>query len=273
MAKMEKLAAEELPLEGAGPKLRRAREQRGLELAEVAAETKIPVRHLEVIERGAFNELPARTYAIGFSRTYARMLELDDAAVVAEVRAELGEANATMADRIPGFEPGDPAKTPSAALAWSAVIAAIVLLSGAVMFYNTYYGAGADPAPLVAEPEVRPAAVARDTNSESVSAVPAPSGDGKVEFTALEDGIWVRFYDATGERLYEKQMMNGERFEVPVDAQEPRINTGRPDALAITIDGKSVPKLADEARTIGDMPVSATALLARTETAPASALN
>ncbi len=273
MAKMEKLAAEELPLDGAGPKLRRAREARGLELAQVAAETKIPIRHLEVIERGAFSELPGRTYAIGFSRTYARMLDLDDAVIVADVRAELGEANAAHSDRIPGFEPGDPAKTPSAGLAWSAAIAAVVLLSGAAVFYNTYYGAGADPAPLVAEPEVKPAVAERGASNEATTAAPTSAETGPVEFTALEDGIWVRLYDASGERLYEKQMMSGERFEVPADAQEPRINTGRPDAFAITIGGKPVPKLAEEARTIGDMPVSASALLARTETEPASALN
>ena len=279
MAKMEKLAAEELPLEGVGPKLRRAREARGLELAEVAAETKIPIRHLEVIERGAFGELPARTYAIGFTRTYARMLGLDDNEMTNLVREELGDVHALRPERVPGFEPGDPAKTPSAALAWATAIAAIVLLGGAVMFYNTYYGAGADPAPLVVETnppatntqEIMPvvAETALAAQATATDAIP----DGNVEFTALEDGIWVRIYDATGTRLFEKQMMSGERFEVPADAQEPRINTGRPDAFSITIGGKPVPKLANEARTIGDMQVSASALLARSELAPPPALN
>ncbi|TNE33423.1 MAG: helix-turn-helix domain-containing protein [Alphaproteobacteria bacterium] len=277
MANMEKLAAEELPLEGAGPKLRRAREACGLDLSQVAAETKIPIRHLEVIERGAFGELPARTYAIGFTRTYARMLGLDDVEIAGEVRAELGDLAAAQPERATGFEPGDPAKTPSATLAWTAAVAAVILMGGAAMFYTTYYGAGADPAPLIVEatpqpggaqataPEVRDSGMGQETATAS-----AP---GKVALTALEDGIWVRIYDATGARLIERQMMIGEQFEIPTDAQEPRINTGRPDALAITIDGKPVPKLADEPRTVGDMQVSARALLARTETAPPSALN
>ncbi len=279
MAKMEKLAAEELPLEGAGPKLRRAREARGLDLAQVAAETKIPIRHLEVIERGAFSELPARTYAIGFTRTYARMLGLDDAEVMAEVRSELGDMGTQRPERIPGFEPGDPAKTPSATLAWTAAIAAIILLGGAAVFYKTFYGAGADPAPLVAEvppppssPETVPAQ--GTTPALAGSAANAASlGDGRVELTALEDGIWVRIYDANGARLLEKLMMSGERFAIPADAQEPRINTGRPDALAFTVDGKPVPKLADAPRTVGDMQVSASALLARSETIAQPSLN
>ena len=50
---------------------------------------------------------------------------------------------------------------------------------------------------------------------------------------------------------------------VPATAADPRINTGRPDALAITIGGQSVAKLSDRPTTISGVPVSAAALLAR----------
>jgi hypothetical protein len=75
----------------------------------------------------------------------------------------------------------------------------------------------------------------------------------------------VRFYEADGERLFEAQMVSGETFELPANASEPRINTGRPDAFAITIGGREVPKLAEEPVTMGDTPISAAALLARPE--------
>ena len=84
-------------------------------------------------------------------------------------------------------------------------------------------------------------------------------------FTALEDGVWVRVYEEDGERLFEAQMASGDTFELPVTASEPRINTGRPDAFAITIDGREVPKLSDEPVTMGNTPISAAALLARAE--------
>ena len=93
----------------------------------------------------------------------------------------------------------------------------------------------------------------------------AMSQDGQVIFTALEDGVWVRFYEDGGERLFEAQMASGDRFELPNDAVEPRINTGRPDAFAITIGGQEVPKLSDEPITMGDTPISAAALLARAD--------
>ena len=65
-------------LGGIGAQLRAAREARGLTLEQVAAETRIPQRHLQTIEAGDFAALPARTYAIGFSRTYARLVGLDE---------------------------------------------------------------------------------------------------------------------------------------------------------------------------------------------------
>ena len=78
----------ELPLMGVGERLRRAREAAGKSLAEIAAETRIPQRHLTLIEDGAFDALPARTYAVGFSRSYASAVGLDPRAIADEVRAE-----------------------------------------------------------------------------------------------------------------------------------------------------------------------------------------
>ena len=71
--------APELPLSGPGATLRRAREALRLDLANVAADTRIPLRHLEAIEQDNFESLPSRAYAIGFSRTFAKAVGLDDA--------------------------------------------------------------------------------------------------------------------------------------------------------------------------------------------------
>jgi hypothetical protein len=91
-----------------------------------------------------------------------------------------------------------------------------------------------------------------------------------VVFTALEAGIWVKFYDADGLQLMQKQMALGEHYAVPADAKGPQLWTGRPDALSITVGGRQVPKLAEQQTTMRDVPVSAEALLARAPV-PASA--
>ena len=105
--------APELPLSGPGATLRRAREALRLDLAHVAADTRIPLRHLEAIEADDFESLPSRAYAIGFSRTYAKAVGLDDVSITEAVRAEL--ANGSMRRTMPssGMEPGDPARLPS----------------------------------------------------------------------------------------------------------------------------------------------------------------
>jgi cytoskeleton protein RodZ len=89
-----------------------------------------------------------------------------------------------------------------------------------------------------------------------------------VVLTALEDGIWVRLYEEGGERLTERTLKLGETLEVPVTAKDPRINTGRPDALSVTIGGRQAPKLADAPVTISGVPVSAAALAARGSATP-----
>ena len=78
----------ETPTAGAGDRLRSAREARRMELSHVAAETRIPIRHLESIEASAFDALPSRTYAIGFARTYARIVGLDEKSIADAVREE-----------------------------------------------------------------------------------------------------------------------------------------------------------------------------------------
>ena len=87
-------------------------------------------------------------------------------------------------------------------------------------------------------------------------------------FTALEPNVWIKFYDASGEQMMQKQMAQGERYTIPADADGPQVRTGRPDAFEITIGGKKVAPLADQPIIVSDVPVSAKALLARGQAAP-----
>lgn len=249
-----------------GDRLRAAREAKRLEISHIAAETRIPERHLQSIEEGRFDRLPSRTYAIGFARTYARAVDLPEEEIASEVRAELAEGHVHASAIAGGMEPGDPAKLPSAGLAWFGGFAALVFAVGAVFFYNTYFGAGTGPASLIAsedtseDAELVEAALA-SAGGEDTGAAPSPTG--QVIFTATGEGAWVRFYEEGGERLFEGFMEDGDAFELPLDAQDPRINTGRPNLLAITIDGQQVPLISEETIVVDGAPVSAAALLAR----------
>ena len=250
--------------QGIGQRLRETREAKGLSLEQVAAETRIQERYLTVIEAGNFAALPSRTYAIGFTRTYARTLGLNEHEATDQVRAELAAGDPDRVEKPAKFEPGDPARVPGRGLAWFAALAAVLLLAGIYAFYSSYFSPGLGPPPL------------QDPNAQQVAAnepqpqatTPAPQQpSGPVVFTSEMDGTWVKFYDASGERLYEAQMNQGDSYTIPADAEGPQVWTGRPYALAITVGGREVPKLSEEDTVIRDVPVTAEALLARSDTA------
>lgn len=257
---------EELPLDGAGQRLRRAREEAGLSVEQLAAETRIPLRHLEVIEQGDFGALPARTYAIGFSRTYAKAVGLDQREIAQQVRAELGMSEAHEVARTSSFEPGDPARVPTRGLAWFSAFAALLLVAGGFAYFKDYFFPGAGPGPLTSPQQAQ--APQQATAAPARAAAPAQSGP--VVFTALQDDTWVKFYDANGDQLMQKQMAQGESYTVPTDAEGPQIWTGRPYALAITVGGQDVPKLSEEDEIVRDVQVSAEALLARSQQQPSA---
>jgi cytoskeleton protein RodZ len=262
---------EPLPGGSIGAQLRAAREGRGLTIEQVAAETRIPQRHLVTIEAGNFSALPARTYAIGFSKTYARAVGLDEEMVAATVREELEAQEPAPRYRPASFEPGDPARVPSRGLVWVALAALVLLLAGGYFFWRTAFAPAAELPSLVEQEEAGQAAAQRQAVTRPGPANPAAAPSGPVVFTALEEGVWVKFYDAAGAQLMQKQMARGERYTVPSDAEGPQVWTGRPDALEITVGGRVVPKLAEEQRIVRDVPVTAQALLERPRSAAAQA--
>lgn len=245
---------------GIGAQLRTAREAQGLTLAQVAAETRIPQRHLQTIEEGDFAALPARTYAIGFSRSYAKLVGLDGETVAETVRAELDAQEPRPRNRPASFEPGDPARVPSRTLGWLSGLAAVLVLVGLFFAARTFF-APAGELPSLIEPSETPAATGAAPRPAPAS--PSLTPGGPVVFTALEEGIWVKFYDANGMQLMQKLMAQGETYTVPADAEGPQLWTGRPDALAITVGGRAIPRLAEDDVVMRDVPVTAEALLAR----------
>ena len=255
--------ADAAPPPGIGQQLRAARESKGLTTEQVAAETRISQRHIQNLEEGRYDDLPGRTYVIGFSRTIAKVVGLDQDDVVSMVSAELDARQpAESRSRTATFEPGDPARAPSRGLVWFSIFAIIVLLAGIFFAARLMFSPAAELPSLVEQEEAeqqaaREALAAQQAEEEE----PIPSS-GPVIFTAQGDA-WVRFYDAQGRVLQETTLTEGDTFTVPQDAEGPQLITGRPDLLAITIGGREVPKISEELETVTDIPVSAEALLAR----------
>ncbi|AEG49289.1 transcriptional regulator, XRE family [Sphingobium chlorophenolicum L-1] len=245
-----------------GARLRAAREAQGLSIQDVATRTRIAQRQLEAIERDDYAALPGIPYAVGFARAYARAIDVDEVAIAADVRSAVHNSD-IGSNRYEAFEPADPARVPSRALAWTAAAIVVILVAGFAVWRTQVMtpptgeeiaAQQAAPTPVAAKP--------------ATGAPPAAPVAQAVVFTANDD-VWLRIYDEAGERLKDGLLKKGESFTLPANARNPMILTGRPQALNVTVGGKPVAPLGPPDRTIADVPVNAEALLARA--APAGA--
>ena len=73
-----------------GETLRQARESNGWSLAEVALKLNLTVNSLTNLEAGAFDKLPGHTFARGYIRAYAKLLGMDQTALVQQFDQSTG---------------------------------------------------------------------------------------------------------------------------------------------------------------------------------------
>jgi cytoskeletal protein RodZ len=66
------------------------RRNRGITIEQIASSTKISVRALEAIEQGEFGKLPGGIYNTSYIRQYAREIDYDESAILAEYYRETG---------------------------------------------------------------------------------------------------------------------------------------------------------------------------------------
>ncbi|MES2986508.1 MAG: RodZ domain-containing protein [Pseudomonadota bacterium] len=245
-----------------GEKLRGAREAQGLELADVAARTRIPQRHLEAIEKSNYEGLPSITYAIGFAKSFARAVGFDEVEIARDLRIELGRSPERM-QPIPSYEMEDPSRVPPRGLAWAGIAVALLVLVGVALWYGTGLFRGSAPPPetlLIPESNL--------SEADNSIAAGVPMAGGQVTLVAT-DTVWLRVSDANGVKLFEKEMAAGERYDVPGDANAPHVRTPRPDRIQVLINGSQVPPLSAKAELV-DVGVGAAVLQARGQPGPAA---
>jgi cytoskeleton protein RodZ len=241
-----------------GERLRVMREAAGLDLNDVGTKTRIPLRHLEAIERGDYASLPSPTYALGFARSYARAVGAEEQPLIVQLREDLGRED-PAAHAMP-YEPADPSRVPSRLLAWTAAFLALALAIGYWVWRSNYWGPDAlTPVPSEMASTPPPAVVPTTVAPTPATAAPAT---GDVVLTATAP-VWLRIYDTSKTKLFEKEMAVGESYTVPANANNPMILTGRPDGLKVTVGGREVAPLGTAQKSIKDVGISAAALAAR----------
>ena len=220
-----------------GERLKAAREEKKLNLEDIAAQTRIPQRHLESIETADWDKLPAPTYTIGFAKSYASSVGLDRSEIGDQLREEMGGQRFTSS-QAEVFEPADPARTMPKWLVLSAVVAVIVLIV-LMSWLNRRSLSQPDQAapapPAVAAPASAPAATPQPAAPQPAAA----AAQGPVVLSAIEPA-WVQVSDQ-GKTLFEGMLQPGQTYAVPPTAAAPELKAGKPEALKVMVGSATAP--------------------------------
>ena len=97
--------------ETVGELLKAARMSRGISIESVAKDICVRISYLTAIETGAFDELPGKTFAVGFVRAYATHLSLDSNNIVKAFKKELGIPEPVRVAQNPMHKPAAPVRS------------------------------------------------------------------------------------------------------------------------------------------------------------------
>jgi cytoskeleton protein RodZ len=276
----------DVPQPTVGEMLRRARTEKGIDLNDMARETRVPIRHLTAIENDAHDSLPALPYAVGFVKTFARHVGLSPNALAAQFRKETSKGEHVPVVLAP-LEPLDDSRRPSTRLIVLAILAIV-----AVVALVWAYSAGLITRPLsqtpvaTVEPAPAPEPVAAveipppppvdtpaDPTTIDPAAIAAQTGetvvapaDGQVIISATEDA-WFKVYDANG-TVKMGILQAGESYAVPAEPADLKLWTGNAGALRLTVGGKPVAAIGAAKQTIKDVSLTPTDLLSRVAVQP-----
>ena len=251
--------------------LRAAREAAGLHIAALAAALKVPVRKLEALEAGRYEELPDLTFARALASSACRHLKIDPAPILEQlphrVVRELGGSSRQRINA-PFQSAQDPGPiNPVSWLSRPALLAAIVLLLGALVIVflpriedtAPVAESAATPEPvepaepvLAQEPEA-PAVPATVDGSASVgaaagvpsaappateAAAPAtPAASGQLLSISATNETWIEVLNGTGSMVAQRVLKAGDTVDFST-APPYKVVIGRADAAQVTVRSK-----------------------------------
>jgi cytoskeleton protein RodZ len=147
---LREISGDSEAMDTVGQELRAARLRRGDDLATVSRALKIRKDHLEAVEEDRLENLPGKTYALGFVRSYAGYLGLDAGQTVERYKQEISGRDDEHTPTI-GPIPDDHRRLPHG---WRFVAGVVVLAVG----YGIYHllSAGSAPQMTPAPPSLMP---------------------------------------------------------------------------------------------------------------------
>jgi len=229
-----------------GQRLREAREAKGLSVEDIAAQTRIPTRHLTSLEESDWDKLPAATYSVGFAKNYASAVGLDRNEISEQLRAEMGGTRPPVANP-EIYEAVDPARTMPKGLVIGALALLVVVVLALSWLSNRSMQAD------------QPVAEASDVAPPVANAVAPAAPAAAVVITATEP-VWIEIKDGSTV-LNRGQLAAGQSFEVPASAVAPVLTTGKPEALRISVGTAQAPSIGPAGKKVSGISLKAADLM------------
>lgn len=226
-----------------GEQLRSARKKKKLSLDDIAAQTRIPLRHLESLENSDWENLPAPTYSVGFAKSYASVVGLDRQEIGDKLRAEIGGFSAVTSAPAEVFEPVDPARAMPKWLVIGGILAVLLVVLGLRWLSNRELYGSSDEQAVPSAPAAAPAT--------APSAAP-PVAQSPVVISATEP-VWISVYDKGGTNYFSGMLNPGSNYQVPASAPAPLLKTGKPEALKIMVGATPAPAVGPAGKMTSDV--------------------
>lgn len=258
--------------------LRQAREAAGLHIAAMAAALKVPVKKLEALEAGRYEELPDMTFARALASSACRQLKIDPAPVLEQIPSGrtpmLGDSSHSInapfrsARGSLSLQPSEWLRRPAVLVAGALVMAAVALMympdlrpmvdavSGAVTRLSDITVAPtsdsktattelAPPPPVVApaipdEPVVlTPSTEVVAQNVEATATAPAAEAGSAGLLSIKANGdSWVEVVDGRGASQVQRMLKTGDVLSFSTSPPY-SVVLGRAEAVEVTVRGQA----------------------------------
>lgn len=229
-----------------GEKLRQARDERGISIAEVAEQTRISPHYLELIEQDDYRTLPGGIFNKGFVKSYAKYVGVDEAEALQDYARLISSQTNESEDELKTYRP-EVLTDDNSSSNFSTIIFAVIILGlmSAGIYYLVNY--------IQNNPNVLTTSNTNsnvNTNSANANAnvstantntaAPIPSvSEIKVEFKALTEKVSV---EATvdGKKISKEVLPETPEIYTGQQSVKLRYYRGYADKVQLTLNGKQI---------------------------------
>jgi len=243
--------------------LKQARERAGLHPVAMAAMLKVPVKRIEALEAGRFDELPDMTFARALALSVCRVLKVDPAPILATFPAggevRLSDIDRTLNQPLPSRKAtvsGPSAASINPRLSWPVGLAVLLAVVALVMWF---YVPAAPDSPALVEPVSRapesPVPAPEPASAvpvESTTAQPSasltevtpatlpPTSDERARGFVLRavEASWVQVTGSSGRVLVQRSLQPGEVVALSADFPL-TVVVGRADTVEVSLRGQA----------------------------------